>query len=213
MSACLSRRAFVGLLPLLAGCAGADPDLSPASEADVARVQSWFDGLGLLRARFVEIDANGAVAGGTVLFAPPGRLRLDYGPGDRRVVIASNGRIVAVDRSDGAVTRLPARSTPLGLLLDGPVRLRGDGIAVVQVVPLRPGLQVSLAPARNRGAGLLTIVFGEDASARLVLASIAAIDDQRQRTVFRFDEVRTGVTPPAGAFDAAALVASAAGGA
>ncbi len=201
----LTRRALIGALTALASCtAMGGPSLTPEQADIVRRVQAWFDGLGVLRARFVEIDPDGASREGSLVFARGGRLRLDYAPRDREVVVADRGRIVALDRSTDAVTRMPARATPLGLLLDGgSVRLRGDGIAVVQALAGPGSIQVSLAPAANRAAGLLTVVFGVGADGSLVLASIQALDDERRRTDFRFFDVRAGGALPPDALDPA----------
>ena len=187
------RRLALGVLLVLGSCAIAvGPVLTPQADATVRLVQDWFDTLHVLRARFVEIDPGGATREGTLVYADGGRLRLDYAPGDRAVVVADRGRITAIDRASGAVTRMPARATPLGLLLGGSVRLRGDGITVAAAERRQGVVQISLAPSSNRLAGLLTIVFGVTADGRLVLSEIEATDDERRQTDFRFFDVVTG---------------------
>ncbi len=187
------RRLALGFLLVLASCAASTaPALTPGAEATVREVQDWFDTLHVLRARFVEVDPDGTTREGTLVYAEGGQLRLDYAPGDHAVVLADRGRITAIDRTSGAVTRMPAKATPLGLLLGGEVRLRGDGIAVT-AAERGPGVvQISLAPLSNRLAGLLTIVFGVTADGRLVLSEMEAVDDERRRTDFRFFDVVTG---------------------
>lgn len=194
------RRAGLPLVASLAvtlgGCAGTI--VPPAEQLAVARVQHWFDGLTGLTARFVQVGPGKAIAEGALAFRPDGSLRLDYAPGDRNVLVARGGHIVDVDRTSGAVTTMNARATPLGLLLDGPVRLEGDGIAVTDVAETPGRLQVSLAETRNRGAGLLTLVFDAPAPTKpLSLVSIETVDGERRRTVFHFEDVRLGPVPPA----------------
>ena len=190
------RLVVVGVLSLASCATATEPVLTPAADTAVHRVQHWFDTLRVLRARFVEIDPDGGTRQGTLVYAAGGRLRLDYAPGDRAVVAAAGGRIVALDRSSGAVTRMPARATPLGLLLGTEVRLRDDGIAVT-AAESRPGVvQISLASRSDRLAGLLTIVFGVAADGGLVLSEIQAVDDERRRTDFRFFDVLTGGEVP-----------------
>ena len=199
-----SRRLFIGAGLLLASCAADEgPVLTPTQDMVVRKAQGWFDALHVLRARFVEVDPGGATREGTLVYASGGRLRLDYAPGDHAVVIADDGRITATDRATGAVTRMPSGATPLGLLLGGTVRLRGGRIAVT-AADERPGvLQISLAPAANRAAGLLTIVFGVAADGSLALSQIQAVDDERRPTDFRFFDVTTGGDVPNTRFEAA----------
>ena len=155
------RALLLGGLAGLAGCAASQSDLAPADAQAVARVQAWLDDLTTLRARFLQTWPDGAVSEGVAIFQPPGRLRLDYAPRDRMVLLANGGRIVLTDNTTGAVTRTPARSSPLGLLLEGRVRLLGDGIRVTDVQHVPGQLQLTLDRADNPLAGQLTLVFAD----------------------------------------------------
>ena len=179
------RALLLGGILGLAGCVAGQADLTPADAGAVARVQAWLDGLTSLHARFLQTWPNGAVSEGTVLFQPPGRLRLDYAPNDRMVLVADGGRIVLTDNATGAVTRTPARASPLGLLLDGRVRLLGDGIRVTDVQQTPGRLQLSLVRADNPLAGLLTLVFADRGGA-LTLTTLQGVDGEHRLTTFRF---------------------------
>ena len=180
----------------LAGCAASQADLAPADAAAVARVQSWLDTLPGLRARFLQTWPDGAVSEGTVLFAPPGRLRLDYAPHDRMVLVASGGHIVLTDNTTGAVTRTPARANPLGLLLEPHVTLLGGAVRVTDVRQSPGRLQLSLDRADNPLAGLLTLVF-DDQAGHLTLVSLQGLDGEHRRTIFRlFDQTEDAAIPP-----------------
>lgn len=193
-----TRRAFLlGIAATLSGCAAGQADLSPADAAAVARVQSWLDTLPGLRARFLQTWPDGAVSEGTVLFAPPGRLRLDYAPNDRMVLVASGGHIVLTDNTTGAVTRTPARANPLGLLLEPHVALLGDGIRVTDVQQTPGTLQLTLDRADNPLAGQLTLVF-HDEGGHLTLVSLQGVDGEHRRTIFRlFDQTEDARISPA----------------
>ncbi len=181
----MNRRALC-LLPLaaLAACVAGQSPLAPADRAAVDRVQAWLDGLHELHARFQQTWPDGAVSEGTAFFAPPGRLRLDYAPDHRMVVTAENGRIVVDDNASGAVTRMPASASPLGLLLEGRIRLL-DGPIRVSDVQTRPGLiQLTLIRADKPLEGQLTLTFA-DGPGGLTLTSLQGVDAERRRTVFR----------------------------
>ncbi len=189
----LTRRSTLALLGAVSACAApAGPPLSLADQRSVDRVQRWLDGLHGLRARFVQIGAGGGVQQGVALFDPPGRLRLDYAPGDRLTLIANDGHIVVTNAALGSTTRMPASASPLGLLLDGPIRLSGD-VRVTDVARAAGALQVSLARADNLTAGLLTLTFNDEPDGSLTLVALEATDAERQRTRFRLFDQQTGL--------------------
>jgi outer membrane lipoprotein-sorting protein len=189
----LGRRAgCAGLLALLAGCVTAPSSpLSPQDRADVARIQSYLDGLHGLRARFLQVGPDRGNGAGTVWY-DPGRLRLDYDTPGRMVVVAAGGHLVAHRETDDSTTRIALSGNPLGLLLARPLRLSGAiGVTDIQRTP--GILQASLTRAANPGQGLLTLIFS-DGSAGLGLIGLEAVDARRQRTRFHLTDVQTGLT-------------------
>ena len=165
------------------------PPLPPADQASVARVQGWLDGLHGFSANFVQVWPNGAVGEGLVRFDPPGRLRLDYRPLGSTTLVANGGHIVFTDGRTGAVTRMPASASPLGLLLAPHVVFGGD-IRVTDVQRAAGVLQVSLARADNPAQGLLTLTFhGGEA---LALTGIEAVDAEGRHTRFHLADETTG---------------------
>ena len=191
------------LAALLAGCAGsAARPMSPQDRSDIARIQSCLDGLHGLRARFVQLGADGATSTGTAWY-DPGRLRLQYDTPGRMLVVASGQHLVAHREADDATTRIALSGNPLGLLLARPLRLSGE-ISVTDIQRAPGILQASLARASNPGQGLLTLVFS-DGPAGLGLIGLEAVDAHRARTRIRLVDAQTGLVfdpalfrPPAG---------------
>lgn len=190
--------AALALLLLAAGCAATPaPTLSPQDQAAVSEVQAWLDGLHGFQADFVQVWPNGVVGEGRARFDPPGRLRLDYQPAGSMTLLANNGHIVFTDGRTGSVTRMPTRASPLGLLLEGQVRLAGD-IRVTDVQRATGVLQVSLARTSNPAQGLLTLTFVE--GPQLDLTGIEAVDAEGRHTRFHLTHETTGVPFPPGTF-------------
>ncbi len=183
----------------LTSCVAGQASFSTSDQAAIARVQAWLDHLHGLRARFLQTWPDNAVSEGVALFDPPGRLRLDYAPNDRMVLVASGGRIVVRDATVGSVTRMPARASTLGLLLDGRIELTGDRIRVTDVQQVPGRVQLTLVRAVNPGAGQLTLVF-DDMAGGLVLSSLQATDAERRRTGFRLFDQTMGAAIPANSF-------------
>lgn len=190
------RRALLAVLIALSGCAvSSTPAFPPAQQAAVERVQAWLDGLHGFEAKFLQVWPNGAVGSGVARFDPPGRLRLDYWPDDSMVLIANQGHVVFTDRRTGSVTRMPARASALGLLVDGRPRLSGP-VRVTDVQTPPGALQISLARADNPQAGLLTLTFADRGGSDLVLTGIEAVDAESQRTRLHLTDQRVGIAFP-----------------
>ncbi len=202
MTGRLARRAFLagGPLVVLSACVAGQKPLSAYDRTAVERVQSWLDNLHGLRARFLQTWPDNAVSEGVALFDPPGRLRLDYAPNDRMVLVANGGHIVVTDAGNGSVTRLPARSSALGLLLDGRIDLLGGGVRVTDVQQNSGRVQLTLDRADNPGAGQLTLLFDDKLAGGLVLTDLQAVDAERRRTDFRLFDQTTGAPIPPAAF-------------
>ncbi len=194
----MKRALLTGLVLVLSGCAAAPgPSLSPADQEAVATVQSWLDGLHGFEADFVQVWPNGVVGEGRARFDPPGRLRLDYLPAGSMTLVASNGHIVFTDGRTGSVTRMPTHASPLGLLLEGQVRLAGD-IRVTDVQRATGVLQLSLARTSNPGQGLLTLTFAQGAT--LDLTGIEAVDAEGRHSRFHLTHETTGARFAPGTF-------------
>ncbi|WP_428374902.1 LolA family protein [Lichenicoccus sp.] len=180
-------------LAVLAGCA-ARPVLSAQDQADIDRIQAYLDGLHGLRARFLQIGADGGTSSG-VAWYDPGRLRLDYDQPGRMEVVATGTHLVAHRDSDDSTTRIALASNPLGLLLAPGLRLSG-GITVTNIQRRAGLLQASLARTANPAQGLLTLILSDTARPSdhgLTLVGLEAVDARGQRTSFHLIDPEAGL--------------------
>ncbi len=201
----MKRRALLLSPALLAAPAAAQqrapappqaPALSDRDRADLARVEAYLNGLGTLRARFLQIAWNGASAEGTAWIWRPGRMRFEYDPPEPLLLVADAGQFLMYDRELRAPTTLPVGTTPLGVLLRREVRLSGD-ITVTAVQRDGGFLRVSLFRTREPAEGTLTLVFSADT---LELRQWAVLDPQRRETRVTLSRIETGLRFPAGLF-------------
>jgi len=189
--------AFCVLLAV-AGCARSGVSGLPASErGDVARVQGYLNGLGPMRARFVQGWPDGGTSMG-VLAYEPGRMRLDYAPPHRMEMVAGDGRIVLRDDASQSVTHLALARNPLGLLLRVPVRF-DDGIQVTDVRHGPGSLEVSATRADNPSQGLLTLQFSDQGGA-LTLIGLDGVDARAHHVTLHFTDWQAVTGFPAGTF-------------
>lgn len=173
--------------------------LSAADRADLARLQTYLDGLHTLKARFEQIAPDGEASEGWVWLARPGRLRFEYDPPVPYLLIANEGRVIFEDRSINQVTEIPLSDTPLGLLLAPEIRLLDNPALLITDITRLPGLiQVTMLRAERWWQGSLTLVF---ATTPLVLRQWVVLDEQRRETRVSLSQIMAGIAIPDHLFD------------
>ena len=166
--------------------------LTPQDRADIARVETYLNGVRTLHSRFLQIAPSGATSEGQAWLQRPGRLRFQYDPPSPFLLVGGHGLLVFNDRQLRQTSNIPLGSTPLGLLLEDNLRLSGD-VTVTGLVRQPGGLQVSLVRTKTPADGTLTLIF---ADVPLALRQWTVIDAQRQETRVTLYNVELG-----GAFD------------
>ncbi len=157
----------------------------------MARVETFLNNLHTLKARFEQIAPDGRTSGGTVWLQRPGRMRFQYDPPSPFLLVAGYGLLVFHDSQLNQTSNIPLGRTPVGLLLQDPVKLIGQGITVQQVARYPGQLQVTMYRTATPGEGNLTLVF---ADGPLALRSWIVVDAQRQQTRVTLYDVQFGGT-------------------
>jgi outer membrane lipoprotein-sorting protein len=182
------------LLP--AAILAAAPALA-AESPDLARLKAHLGAVQTMTASFIQTDAKGRTAHGTLQLKRPGRVRFEYSGGDL-LLVADGKRLSFVDYQVGQKSSWPLGRTPLGPLLSGSSDFNGKA----EILPSADS-RVVVARAKNAGQyGQLTLAFLRNGSAPggLQLYGWTAIDPQNHRTTVRLSDVRYNVAVPEGAF-------------
>ncbi len=174
----LTAVALAAPLPIFAADAVAPP-LSPADQADVARVEAYLNGIRTLSARFLQIADNGATAQGQFYLSRPGKLRLEYDP-PVPILMISEGRdfLIHYDKALKTIAYVPINSTPAGVLVRESIALSGD-LTVIAVERGPGALRISVVQTKDPRAGRITLVFSDRP---MQLTSWAVVDAQGQTT-------------------------------
>jgi outer membrane lipoprotein-sorting protein len=191
-----SANRFARVLVPIAVVAAAAP-AAAAESPDMARLKAHLSSVQSMTASFVQTDARGRSAAGTLQLKKPGRVRFQYGSGDL-VLVADGKTLTMVDYQVGQKSSWPLSKTPLGVLLSGSPDLKGRA----QIVPSSDPHVVSVSARDPSQYGSLTLVFLRSGSAPggLQLYGWTAIDAQNRRTTVKLSNVRYNVSVPASAF-------------
>ncbi len=162
--------------------------LTDADRADLDRISAYLTGLTNLQGNFLQVGPDGSVTEGKFYLRRPGRLRFEYAPPTKLLVVA-DGTWVAVKDGFSAVQRYPIGSTPLGILLDKNVNIAEE--VEVRSVERQPGvLRVTVADRGRNAAGELTLVFDEP---NLQLRQWVVTDAQGLQTTVALRNTQSGL--------------------
>jgi outer membrane lipoprotein-sorting protein len=190
----LSTRFACAFLPM-AIVAAATP-VAAAESADLARLKAHIGAVQTMTANFVQTDARGRSAAGTLQLKRPGKVRFQYGSGDL-LLVGDGKRLYFLDYQVGQKSSWPLGQTPLGPLLSGSPDFNGKA----QVLPNKDS-RILVARARNTSYGQLTLAFLRSSSAPggLQMYGWTAIDPQGHKTTVKLSNVRYNVAVAQSAF-------------
>ncbi|HVY17053.1 MAG TPA: outer membrane lipoprotein carrier protein LolA [Rhodopila sp.] len=171
--------------------------LTPQDQADIARVETYLNGLKSLKAHFLQVAPDGGLSEGTAWMERPGRLRFQYDPPSPFLLLASSGVLTFRDASLQQTSNIPLSRTPLGILLAEHVSL--SGAVTVTGIQRQPGqLQLTVTRTASPGDGSLTLIFSDPP---LALRQWTVLDAQRRETRVTLYNVQTGGTYDQRLFD------------
>jgi len=170
-----------------------------AESADLTLVQTHLKAVQSMTANFVQTDARGRSASGTLQLKRPGRIRFQYGAGDL-LLVANGSRLTFVDYQVGQKSSWDLNKTPLGMLLSVNPILKDNA----RLVPSGdPRTIVVRAKDRNRpeyGTLILAFLRSPSAPGGLMLYGWTAVDAQNKRTTVKLTNQRYNVAVAEGAF-------------
>lgn len=110
------------ILVPLALCLSVGPAL--AEKLPLSTISAYFNSLKTAEADFRQINSDGSTSQGRLIINRPGRMRFEYGPPERTLVLASGGQVAIFDtKSNQPPEQYPLKKTPLNLILESRVDL------------------------------------------------------------------------------------------
>lgn len=94
------------------------PRFAAAQELSLSDLSAYLNGLTQAEATFTQVNADGSTSTGTVYIHRPWRMRFEYDPPSKALVIASSGSVAIFDpKSNQPPEQYPLGRTPLNLIL------------------------------------------------------------------------------------------------
>jgi outer membrane lipoprotein-sorting protein len=124
------------------------------------RIEVYLNEMKTLRADFLQVSSNGAVATGKLLLQRPGKIRFEYDPPSPIMLIADGYFLRYVDKDLEQVTHIWLEDTPIGFLLEDDLKLSGS-ITVTKFSRNANLLTATLARSKEPEKGTVSLIFSD----------------------------------------------------
>lgn len=144
----------------LAASSGPAKPLSDADRADMARIESYLNGVKTMKSRFLQVGNEGGYATGSIYLSRPGRMRVEYDPPTKMLIVATGIWLIYVDTELQQATYLPIDSTPATFLLRPAVQFDKE----ISVLGLERGpgvIRVALTDKKDPRSGQIELTFSD----------------------------------------------------
>ncbi|MFT7057877.1 MAG: outer membrane lipoprotein-sorting protein [Pseudorhodobacter sp.] len=89
-----------------------------AQKIPLSELSRYMNALTTAEAEFTQINADGSIGTGKLFIQRPGRVRFEYAPPDRSLVVAGGGQVAVFDaKSNQPPEQYPLSRTPLSIIL------------------------------------------------------------------------------------------------
>ena len=188
----LPLRKFLMLLPMIATfLLGMDAHALTAEEtAAIKKAEDYLNGVKTLKARFLQVNPDGASVEGDVYLSRPGRMRLVYDPPTPMLMVADGAFLIYVDTEMKDASHISLDDTPAGILLKENLSF-SDPAVKLGAVKLGPGIvEITAAMSKDPSVGKLTLVFSD---APFELRQWRVLDAQNKEVSVTLFEAKPGV--------------------
>lgn len=160
-----------------------------ADKLSLKTLSAYLNGLTTLEAEFTQVNSDGSVSTGRIFIKRPGRVRFEYNPPDKALVMAGGQQVAIFDgKSNVPPEQYPLKRTPLNLILDANVNL-GKAKMVVGHSADATTTRVKAQDPENPEYGTIELVFSADP---VELRQWVITDDLGQQTTVILGQMKKG---------------------
>ena len=180
------RTALLAPLIVIALAAPAMADKIPLRD-----LSAYLNTLTTAETDFTQVNADGSIATGKLFIKRPGRVRFEYAPPDKSLVLASGGQVAIFDaKSNQPPEQYPLKRTPLNLILAENINLARAKMVVGHSED-GTSTRVKALDPDNPDYGSIELVFTANP---VELRQWVITDDAGSQTTVILGEMKKGAT-------------------
>ena len=158
-------------------------------KADTLRIQRYLNSITTFKADFTQIGPKGGVAQGVIYISRPGRLRVQYKPPAKLLIVATRVFLIVYDGEYDGVQHIPLRANPAGILIQKDLKLSGK----IKVLGFNRGgatiaIRLGWTDAPERGKMIIRFI-----KEPLSLLGWSVVDARGRSTRVIFENIKTGI--------------------
>lgn len=186
---------------LLAPLAFLLPLPAAAEKIPLGTISDYLNSLTTVEADFTQVNSDGSISTGKIYIRRPGRVRFEYAPPDRSLVIAGGQQVAVFDaKSNQPPEQYPLKRTPLNLILADNIDLSRAKMVVGHTED-GTSTRVRAQDPETPEYGTIELVF---TSNPVELRQWIITDDLGQQTTVVLGELKKGGNMGARLFDISA---------
>lgn len=133
-----------------------------ADKLSLNTLSKYLNGLTTIEAEFTQVNSDGSVSTGKIFIKRPGRVRFEYNPPDKALVLAGGQQVAIFDgKSNVPPEQYPLKRTPLNLILAENINL-GKAKMVVGHSADATSTRVTAQDPEHPEYGSIELVFSAD---------------------------------------------------
>ena len=160
-----------------------------AEKLSLGTLSKYLNGLTTVESDFTQVNADGTVSTGRIFIKRPGRVRFEYNPPDKSLVMAGGQQVAIFDsKSNVPPEQYPLKRTPLNLILAANIDL-GKAKMVVGHKADATSTRVKAQDPEHPEYGTIELVFSDKP---VELRQWIITDDLGQQTTVILGEMKKG---------------------
>ncbi len=174
-----------------------------AEKLSLNAISNYFNGMTSMEAPFTQVNADGSTSSGKLWLKRPHRMRFEYAPPERTLVLAAAGSVAIFDgKSNTYAEQYPLSKTPLSLILTPNVNL-AQAKMVVAHGEADSLTYVTAQDPKHPEYGQITLFFSSNP---IELRQWIVTDETGAQTRVKLGPMKTGETYPMDFFSIEALL-------
>ncbi|APX89729.1 cell envelope biogenesis protein LolA [Brevirhabdus pacifica] len=188
-----TRRSF---LLGAAGLLAAGPAF--AAKIPLGEISGYLNTIKNASGKFTQINPDGSMTTGKLYIQRPGRMRFEYDPPDRSLVIAGGGKVAVFDpKSNTPPDQFPLSRTPLKIILEKNVNLGRSGMVIGHSADAKSTTVVAQDPQHPEYGNIRLVFTGSPVELRQWVVT----DDSGQKTTVILNSLKNGASVGARLFN------------
>ena len=133
-----------------------------AEKISLNEISSYFNAMTAAEAQFSQMTDEGETSTGRLFIRRPGRMRFEYDPPEKTLVVVGGGQVAVFDpKSRDEPLRFPLRHSPLNLVLEREVDLAQRNMVVAHF-EAESQTAVTLQDPENPDYGFIQLIFTDN---------------------------------------------------